>query len=329
MSDFIKNVVEEVMKPYQKPKSNPIMAKPPQAQRRERAPVKEKNGREIPGISRPNYQRAKMDKRLSIGASAAYPHKSLQQTKQAIQQRTSEVSGMKANGYSKEPFAKLQTISLIQGKRPAAMHPSINAPKNHTARESKLIGQTADGIKAWLFNDLDPSLENTFQRSLKSASIGVITSETCTASQLFYLNDILRENPSVKYCLTWDKESRQSFILELYEDNEQILVNAVKDFYKKVSQRSYQSVQIHITKSPSPWLTKQFEIKTAVSGAAVLEGIDYYTGVLLADRYVKRNPSTSAWFSFEKNYLLIYGEYDSVFKVSEDLKKEAQRIKQH
>ncbi|GLB61324.1 hypothetical protein [Cytobacillus sp. NCCP-133] len=327
MSDFIKSVVQEVMKPYQKPKSNPITAKPPQTQRREYLPLKEMTVKEkIPGINRPNYQRANMDKRLSASVSAANIDKRTQQTKPVIGHKSYEGSGFQAKVNAKETLSKLQTISLVQGKRPAGTNPSFLSKESRKAGESKLIGQTGDGIKAWLFQDLAHSLQNAFQRSLKSASIGVITSERCTVSQLFYLNDILRENPSLKYCLTWDKESRQSFILELYEENEQNLLNAVKNFYKQASQRTYHPVQTQVTKSPSAWLTKQLDIKASVSGAAVLEGIDYYTGILLADRYLKRNPIPSAGFSFEKNYLLIHGEYDSVLKVSEDLKKEAQRI---
>ncbi|WP_394141493.1 hypothetical protein [Cytobacillus oceanisediminis] len=328
MSDFIKSVVQEVMKPYQKPKVNPIMAKPPQAKKTEQPPMNEmKSKQAIPGISRPNYQRAKMDKRLSVAAAAPPSHQRTHMSKQVKPQQHSNVSTNRAKGYSKEPLAQLQTISLIQGKKPSGSNESFSSQQQRSARESKLIGQTADGIKAWLFNDLHSSLENNFQRSLKSNSIGVITSEKCTAGQLFFLNDLLREYPSMKYCLTWDKESRQSFVLELYEDNEQALLEAVKVFYKKVSQRTYQTIHVYKANSPSPWLTKQLDIQASVSGAAVIEGFDYYTGVLLADRYLKRNPAITAGFSFEKNYLLIYGEYDSVSKISEDLKKEAERIK--
>ncbi|PWW25806.1 hypothetical protein DFO73_11299 [Cytobacillus oceanisediminis] len=327
MSDFIKSVVEEVMKPYQKPKMNPIMAIPPQVQKTEQ-PMKEmKSNQAIPGISRPNYQRAKMDKRLSVAAAVPPSHQRTHISKQVKPQQPTNGNNNRAKGYLKDPLAQLQTISLIQGKKPAGSYESFSSQQQRSLRESKLIGQTADGTKAWLFNDLHSSLENNFQRSLKSNSIGVITSEKCTAGQLFYLNDLLREYPSMKYCLTWDKESRQSFVLELYEDNEQALLDAVKVFYKKVSQRTYQSIHIYKAISPSPWLTKQLDIKGSVSGAAVIEGFDYYTGVLLADRYLKRNPAITAGFSFEKNYLLIYGEYDSVSKISEDLKKEAERIK--
>nr|WP_251025863.1 hypothetical protein [Bacillus sp. ISL-47] len=316
------------MKPYQKPKVNPIMAKPTQAKKTEQPPVKDIKSRQvIPGISRPNYQRAKMEKRLSVAAVAPVSHLRTHVSKQVKPQQALNGSQNGTKEYSKEPLAQLQTISLSQGKKPASSYESFSSQQKPSVRESKLIGQTADGIKAWLFNDLHSSMENTFQRSLKSNSIGVITSEKCTAGQLFYLNDLLREYPSIKYFLTWDKESRQSFVLELYEDNEQVLLEAVKVFYKKITQKSYQKIQVFKAKAPSPWLTKQLDIQASVSSAAVIEGFDYYTGILLADRYLKRNPALSAGFSFEKNYLLIYGEYNSVSKISEDLKKEAERIK--
>ncbi|KON88589.1 hypothetical protein AF332_18455 [Sporosarcina globispora] len=319
MSDFIKSVVEEVMKPYSKSKVNPINGfsnqSPPSRQQGTK--------KNIPGISRPNYQKEKMNKRISVhhavSVKTADPHPSLRR-------QTSSLSTPKPS--VKEKIAQLQTLSLVQGKQQVSSKADFADIKPiRNARESQLIGQTPEGVKVWLFSDLHPALESSFQRELKTASIGVVTSEKCTPGQLFILNDLLREFPSLRYCLTWDKNSGQSFSLELYEDDHGTLLNALKSFFKKLSQKSFKTIQIYKEKSPSPWLTKQLGLNSSIGGVAVIEGIDYYSGILLLDRYMKRNTSEHINFLIEKKYLQLHGHYDEVSHISDQLHKEFDRIK--
>ncbi|MDM5225686.1 hypothetical protein QUF73_05625 [Cytobacillus sp. NJ13] len=319
MSDFIKSVVEEVMKPYGKSKINPINGVSNQSPPGRQQGTK----KSIPGISRPNYQKEKMNKRISINhadpVKTADPHPNLRR-------QTASHSSPKPS--AKEKIAQLQTLSLVQGKQPVSSKADFADIKpDRNARESQLIGQTPDGVKVWLFSDLQSALESSFQRELKTASIGVITSEKCTPGQLFLLNDLLREFPSLRYCLTWDKNSGQSFSLELYEDDHRTLLNALKSFFKKFSQKSFKTTQIYREKSPSPWLTKQLGLNTSTGCVAVIEGIDYYTGILILDRYMKKSTSEQFNFLIEKKYLLLHGHYDEVSRISDQIHKEFDRMK--
>ncbi|PAE26499.1 hypothetical protein [Bacillus sp. 7894-2] len=319
MSDFIKSVVEEVMKPYSKQKMNPIKGAA------NFSPPRRKPGLEsgIPGISRPNYQKEKMNKRIAVKHAdppqAANPQPNL---------RRQTVSLSSPTPSAKEKIAQLQTLSLVQGKqRASGRAESAETKPGRNVRESQLIGQTPEGVKVWLFSDLHPTLEGSFQRELKTASIGVVTSEKCTPGQLFLLNDLLREFPSLRYCLSWDKNSGQSFSLELYEEDDGLLLNALKSFFKKLSQKKFKTITAHKEKSPSPWLTKQLGLNSSIGGVAVIEGIDYYSSILLLDRHMKKNTEEQIKFLIEKNYLLLHGQFDEVSRITDLLCKEFDRIK--
>jgi hypothetical protein len=319
VSDFIKSVVEEVMKPYSKQKENPINGAPSFPPPRSQPGLK--SG--IPGINRPNYQKEKMKKRIAVNHAdapqSANPH-------QNVRRQTVSLSSPMPS--AKEKIAQLQTLSLVQGKqRVTARAESAETKPGRNARESQLIGQTPEGVKVWLFSDLHPTLEGSFQRELKTASIGVVTAKKCTPGQLFLLNDLLREFPSLKYCLSWDKNSGQSFSLELYEEDYEVLLNALKSFFKKLSQKSFKTITAHKEKSPSPWLTKQLGINSSIGGVAVIEGIDYYSGILLLDRHMKKNTAEHINFLIEKEYVLLHGQFDEVSRITDLLCKEFDRIK--
>lgn len=313
MSNFIKSVVEEVMKPYSKPKANPINGTPNFSPPRSQPGLK--SG--IPGISRPNYQKEKMNKRIAVktdSPKAANPHPNI---------RRQTVSLSSPQPSAKEKIAQLQTLALAQGKQRV----SAETKSGRNARESQLVGQTPDGVKVWHFSDLHPALEGSFQRELKTGSIGVVTSEKCTPGQLFLLNELLREFPSLKYFLSWDKNSGQTFSLELYEENDGILLNALKSYFKKLSQKSFKATAAYIEKSPSPWLTKQLGLNASIGCVSVIEGIDYYTGILLLDRHMKKNMAERINFLIEKKYVLLYGQFDDVSRITDQLCKEFDRIK--
>lgn len=327
LSEFMKSVVQEVMKPKQKPKENPLFSlesrflysKPTENNQDIRRHI-----RTVPGINRPNYQRDNMEKRLSVlGVDTTA------KTKQVFSKKSDSLTSTQATkSFVEGPLAKLQTISLVQGNISVESDQAFSpVGKNHLTEESQLIGQTRDGVKAWLFTSLHLSLQNSFQRPLKTNSIGVIVSEKCTAGQLVLLNDVLRENAAIKYCLTWDKENKQNFELELYENDSSALLKAVKTIFQQLSKNAYKQIQSYKVHSPSSWLTKQLGLKTHTDGVAVVEGIDYYTAILLLDRYMKKSPANEFGYEIEKNYLLLHGNYDVVSQASDEIQKQAERIK--
>ncbi|MFE8694941.1 hypothetical protein ACFYKT_01065 [Cytobacillus sp. FJAT-53684] len=325
MSDFMKSIVQEVMKPSQKSKVNPLFGRETNSIY-SRSTVHTTNDSKdiqtIPGVDRPNYQQKNRKKRLAVIEEQSPAPK---QIEKAIHP-AKNVYSPPSKGFDKSPLAKLQTMSLVQGNHSNSnqqVHSAIGQGKFN--QESQCIGQTKDGVKAWLFSYLHPHLQSAFSRSLKSNAIGVITAEKCTAGQLFLLNEMLREFSTLKYFLTWDKENTQGFVLELYEDNPDRLTKSLKALFQKLSQNVYKQIQVFKTQAPSPWLTKQLDLKTHVDGVAVIEGIDYYSAILYLDRFLKKSNEANFSYVLEKNYLLLHGNYDIVSKVSEELQRQVKK----
>ncbi|KQL19420.1 hypothetical protein [Cytobacillus solani] len=324
MSDFMKSIVQEVMKPNQKPKENPLFGSETRFLY-SKSTVENKSPQTIPKINRPNYQQKNRQKNLSFIKEELADHRA--ESRSNNESVVKKESLPPVNGYDKDPLTRLQTLSLVQGNQPIHQqwhHSPMR--KNNVEEESQLIGQTRDGMKAWIYSSPHPKLLQNFQRSIKSNAIGVITSQKCQPAQLFILNELLREYPSMKYFLLWDKESTQSFVLELYEDNAELLKQGLKVMFQRLSQSSYKQIQVYQAHSPSPWLTKQLDLKTQVEGVAVLEGIEYYTAVFLLDRLLKRSADKNIHYQIETNYLLMYGNYETVKEVSGELLKQAERL---
>ncbi|WP_057764588.1 hypothetical protein [Cytobacillus praedii] len=324
MSDFMKSIVQEVLKPNQKPKENPLFSGETRFAY-SKSMAGNKYPQSPPNIDRPNYQQKNRQKNLSFIKEETVEHSESKRSNKEFAAKNESVPSEK--DYSKDPLAMLQTLSLVQGKQPT--HQQRNhAPirKNNVQEESQLIGQTRDGMKAWLYSNPYSCLLENFQRSIKSNAIGVITSPTCQPGQLFLLNELLREYPTMKYFLTWDKESKQCLVLELYEENVELLKQALKILFKRLSQHSYKQIQVYQAHSPSPWLTKQLDLKTQVDGVAVLEGIEKYSAIFLLDRLLKKSQDKNIHYKIEKNYLLLHGYYEIVKEVSEELLKQAERL---
>ncbi len=317
----MKTIVQEVMKPAsQKTKENPLINGEPRniyAKSTKNVSEKRNHNDTIPKINRPNYQQKNIEKRLSYLSSEQEKDFRLENINSKNNDR------FLTKSIHSNHLAKLQSLSLIQG------HTSYN--KNHPtaaiekSEKSVFIGQTKDGVKAWLFSNLHSSLQNSFQRSIKANSIGVIVSNHCTAGQLFLLNEALRSYPSMKYYMTWDRENKQSFALELYENDSEIVSKATKSIFQSLSQNAYKQVNAYKTPSPSPWLTKQLGLKTQVEAVAAIEGIDSYTSILLLDRLLKKLADFTFGFALEKNYLLLYGNNEAISQVAEQILKETER----
>ncbi len=318
----MKSIVQEVMKPNQKPKENPLFSGETRFVYSKSSAVN-KPQQTPQEINRPNYQQKNRQKNLSfIKENSA---DSRENSRSNV--KNENLSPVSAKSDYKDPLARLQTLSLVQGNQPIhqqQIHTSIR--KKHFQEESQLIGQTRDGLKAWLYSSPHPMLLQNFQRSIKSNAIGVITSRKCQLGQLFIVNELLREHPAMKYCLSWDKNSKESFVLELYEDNAEILRRALKTFFQRLSQNSFKQIQVYQAHSPSPWLTKQLDLTTQVDGVAVVEGIEYYAAMFLLDRFFKKSPEKNIKYKIDRDYLLLHGNYEIIKEVSEELLKQAEHL---
>lgn len=322
----MKSIVQEVMKPkVRKPKENPLISRETHniSSQSNYQYLEQLNHHDtIPKINRPNYQQKNIEKRLSVVANE---QKSMQEKEFPVANINSNENKQRSftKNFKDNQLAKLQSLSLVQGQTSYSKNHQSTATEK--SEKSLFIGQTKDGVKAWQFSNLHSSLKNSFQRSIKANSIGVIVSNHCTAGQLFLLNEALRSYPSLKYYMTWDKENKQNFVLELYENDSEIVSKAIKSIFQSLSQNAYKQVKAYKTPSPSPWLIKQLGLKVQVEAVAVLEGIETYTSILLLDRLFKKSANVHFDYSLEKNYLLLFGNYEVISHMTEHILKETER----
>ena len=325
----MKSIVQEVLKPANKPKENPLFGSETKyiySKSTVNSKAKTNQKQTIQGIERPNYQQKNIQKRLSGIPVKAPANKTSHSPITAP--RSNDSNQQMNKNFVTGSLSKLQTISLVQGNQKVNNSYRNQASSNFSAKEqSQYIGATKNGVKAWIFSSLHHQLLEVFQRPLKSNSIGVISCEKSTIGQLFIVNEVLREFSAIKYNITWDKNSNNGFVIELYEENTESLSKAVNTLFQKLSRHSFKSIQSFKVQSPSPWLSKQLNIMTQVEGAAVIEGIDKYSAVHLLDCYLKRSPSVHLSFKIEGNSLLLFGKYDTISKAVDELQIQAEKIK--
>lgn len=325
----MKSIVQEVLKPVNKPKDNPIFGGKTNyiySKSTVTSSANTNQNKPIQGIERPNYQQKNIQKRL---AGLSVKPTANQASNSPIPAPRNSISNNQINKeFVTGSLSKLQTISLVQGNQPSNNTSKNPASVRHSSNEqSQFIGETKNGIKAWIFSSLHHQLLEVFQRPLKTNSIGVISCEQSTIGQLFLVNEVLREFSAIKYNLTWEKDKRSGFVIELYEENMDRLSTAVNLLFQRLSQHCIKQIQTFKVQSPSPWLTKQLNLTSHTEGAAVIEGIDKYWSVHLLDRYLKQSSSEHFSFKVEGNYILLYGKYDTISKAADELQKQAEKIK--
>jgi uncharacterized protein YaiL (DUF2058 family) len=322
MSDFMKSIVEEVLNKQGSGTSQSTQAiqtqteKKPSVSNTQHKKEVQHSKASISGLNRPNYQKMKKEKRLS----------GLEQTSTLSKPKHAQTSSSPdSDGLNKEVLSKLSTISLVQGK--VEKQVSGNSAQRHKINKSpKLVGKTKDSSYVWFFPSVSDQLAQKFKRSPNIGSVGVITSKLCLPSQLLIVNDVMRENPDVKYHLTWHKNSQEQFVWELYDQDEARLEKRLTSILQILHRKSSKVMDSYTVMSPSAWLSKQLNITTSVEAVSVLEGVPYYASLLLLEQYIGTGEQKSFHYEIEENYLILCGEHNVISKVIQDFRRKAENL---
>lgn len=283
-------------------------------------------GTTINGIKRPNYQQLKKEKRLSYapknnpGAPSNNPALRGNNTR-----RQGNVRAL-TKQFNEESISQLQTVSLAQGKVPNKIPGSNHHQNNNSGNAAKIIGNTRDGGCVWFFPNPAIGLIKSFQRPLTSASVGVVKMPKCLPSYLLLINETLRNNQSVKFHLSWSKEEDIPFTVELYDDDARLLEKIMQDIFQKLNRRSFKQYESYTMVSPSSWLSKQLNVEASIEAIAILEGVPFYTNIVLMDILSKKFATDNFSYDIKENYLLLKGNYHTVSNLVTELKKEAARL---
>lgn len=230
-------------------------------------------------------------------------------------------SSILPHSYNVDNVSRLSAVTLAQGKVSNHGHVTNALSKSH-----KLIGKTKDGGNIWFFENLNDELIDLFNRSISGSAIGVIEMPENLPSYLLTINEMIRKNQNIEFYVSWDKENEQSFLVELYCKDPVQLESILRDIYKQINRRSMKRIDSYVTSAPSPWLSKQLDIKSTVNSIAILEGIPYYTGVLLVNQALDIDPNRVFDYEINNNHLLITGDYQTVTDLVAQLKKLAHQL---
>ncbi|MFD1040261.1 hypothetical protein ACFQ3N_17955 [Virgibacillus byunsanensis] len=304
MSDVMKQVVSEILQG-----NKTLVAKG------NHEPQHKESDTALNNINRPNYQNMKKDQRLSyagknvrISSNDRKPH-----------ERKKSVS-LLPKPFNEESISTLHSRSLAQGNVPKKSNPNLGAKK------ARIIGNTKNGGCVWFFPQLPMDLMGSFNRSLNSVSVGVVKMPESLPSYIVLINEIIRNNQDVKFHITWNKEGDTPFTAELYDEDANRLEKIMNDIYQKINRTSLKRYETYTAVSPSSWLSKQMKIKPSADAIAFLEGVPYYTGIVLMDTLLRNFENNDFNFEINHNYILLEGNYHVISKLIAELKKEAARL---
>ncbi|WP_144462084.1 hypothetical protein [Siminovitchia fortis] len=309
MSDLMKQVVQEVLKGNKTIISNRV-------DNANRQPASASLG----DIKRPNYQRLKQEQRLSVLENSSPP--SAGYKKPAAQSRP---NGLSDKHFNEESISRLRSISMAQGK--VSRKSGVPARGgNRQAKSAKMIGHTRNGGCVWFFPDLPQELMGSFHRPLNRAAVGAVKMPECLPSYLLLVNEIIRDNQDIKFYISWERGGDAPFTAEFYDDDVDRLERVMNEIYQKLNRRSLKHFETFTAISPSPWLTKQLNISLSVDAIAILEGVSYYSSIVLMDSLLKNFENTGIDYEIEEKYLLLKGNYHVISELVTELKKEAGRL---
>lgn len=313
MSDLMKSIVQEVLN---KQGSSATFI---QTQTVKNPSVS--NSAPLTNLNRPNYQRMKKEQRLSVSSAT--------QTTKHNQPVTKPKSHVNNNNHlNKDLLSQLSTVSLGQGKveKQAFSGGSGFQRTNKVHQAPKLLGKTKDSSFIWYFPTVSEQIEQKFKRTIDSNAVGVITSKTCLPSQLLIVNDVMRENPDVKYHLTWDRNNKDPFVWELYDRDAARLEKKLQTILQIFHRKSSKNIDSYTVVSPSAWLSKQLNIGASVEAISVLEGVPYYASLLLLEQYFGSGDQMPFQYEIENNYLILSGAHHVVSKVIQDFRRKAESL---
>ncbi|MFZ3578999.1 hypothetical protein [Virgibacillus sp. DJP39] len=314
MSDVMKQVVQEILQGDRKPVTS-----------QDNDAIQKKSELDIPlqNIKRPNYQLLNKTQRLSFDAkNVGNTASSSKPADKAIKSRS---VSLLPKQFNEESISKLHSKSLVQGNVPTKSK-SYSQQYTGKAKSSRIIGTIKKGGCVWFFPQLAEDLMGSFQRSLNSVAVGVVKMPECLPSHILLINEIIRNNQDVKFHISWNKDGQTPFTAELYDDDVDRLEKIMNDIFQKLNRRSLKQYEAYTAISPSPWLSKQMNITPSTEAIAFLEGISYYSSILLMDTLLKSFESSDFTYEINSNYIFFEGNYHVISKMVAELKKEAARL---
>ncbi|MBA9088101.1 hypothetical protein FHR92_004597 [Fontibacillus solani] len=314
MSDFMKSIVEEALGRRTPARSTAVTADLAGGN----LPLQSKSSPAgIAGLSRPNYQREKRNKRLAAESCVLV---------NGAQPASPPITSMSEN-FVEQALSPLLRLSLHQGKSDVAkvstakQDQGLNQEQMKCDREfmncSGMIGQCEDGMSFWFYPNLHQKLASEFGiYGTVHPVMGIVTAEQCLPSQLL-IYDKLVSTTSLENEVKWSKDSGSEFFVRLSgsEQDAPIMMSVLKQWQNRHKQLTERAIAFHESLQPSPRVTKLLGIAPG-EALTVVEGLSRLRSIALLDRCFKHGLSSRLRYRIENRYLIVTGEPDEIREAS-------------
>jgi hypothetical protein len=298
MSDFMKNIVQEVLN-----SKNMTIVVPEKKE--------EKPATSLEGLFRPNYQRKKQQQRSSFETQTQLPS----------QQVTAP-----PNTNKDILNHQLSSLQRVSAPRTQSNGQGLNRAIGNSKEEApQLIGKTRNQQYIWYFPVISHRLQNLCKFNVqKGHALGVITG-ILNSGMLFLIDEYLQKSQAIycEPCLEF-QESKVA-TLHIYSNDERQLQAMLKEIYNRLNRRALRSIETYSVKNPSDFLRESLGLKRG-SSAAVLEGIHSFNAIALVERYYQQNVHVHAEFQVKEDYLIVEGDFQQVDSLIQHLKQEADQL---
>lgn len=248
-------------------------------------------------LSRPNYQREKAQKRLM----------EFDLTSPATRPEPRTADGPMWQKAEAEPDSALRLVGLFPSGSPASSGertPTLSdAPKSDTA-----------------FAVLEQAERKTLRmlgvQSPHSDAIGVACASESTLSQIFAVDRVALECPSLLIDLKWNESDGGPFSFQC-EGRKEEVVKAIALLRESIRNET----AVYSADTPSDLLRKK--LKLARGFVAGLEGIPFPRLLPGINEYWKQNPESTLELVPSARWLLAFGEKQETLEALETLKRQS------
>lgn len=291
MSDFMRNIVQEALRPSSTKRQDPLQS----------GSFMPKTGSSqvetVPDIHRPNYQKDKRNQRLS----AVSPSAPSVPSNGAVVPLTRE--------FIEQSMSPLLRMSLVQGRTREECNTGCTDLSQGAV--SGMISECCEGLSFWYYPELRPELFTELGlRRTSAKSAGIVAGERFRPGYLFLLDEALGIS-KLEYEISWDKEDGCAFQAIVLGESSSEIAQVLQQLSDRCEQSSKSAIRTYTAFEPSPLLLKHLGISQG-NAIAVWEGLSRYRSVALLDRALKQGMSTHVKYNIEAEYLLLAGRQEEL-----------------
>ncbi|ULO08306.1 hypothetical protein H1230_05680 [Paenibacillus sp. 19GGS1-52] len=332
MSDFMRNVVSEVLqRNHAIPFSGVTPAHP------------EDYSKPQPPVKRTNYQKEQAAKRLALiaGAAASSSSSSNLSNNSGNSSSLGNSIGSGSNTLSTHSGGTISSTSGALHTQHFVEHclsplllrtlshknVEVSSPGNshikaqlHTPETSEPFRlSTARDMDAWLFPDISTALRPLLGITSRNYSAaGVISTRSCHPGQLFAAEKILADDPTLEAEIYWG-EADPRFELKLFSNHFHKVAIKLKEIVDLLQVASTRRVQLFVSLSPTPLLRQHLGAGQQES-IAVVDAASRWNSIGLVQQLLYRCPHPELKIRAEHSYVTITGTSAQITAVEAELK---------